>query len=127
MTTLYVITHPASPLLDAMPKGALCLPGSVPAAIVLRERGVTPIRLSDFLAPRDFHRIWETVIPAVWRAVEADAAVPAKGEPRLMPIFGYSLAVAVGQLMALGELLDRAHARHRLTRIEADSTFASPE
>lgn len=127
MTALYVIVHPGSPLLDAMPKDALCLPGSVPAAIVLGESGVTPIRLSDFLAPGDFHRIWETVIPAVWRAIEADAALPTAGQPRLMPIFGYSLAIAMAQLMAVGELLDRVHARHRLTRIETDPPFASPE
>src|SRR5712691_7174318 len=127
MAVLY-IPWGADPLpLGEIGPDTLVLPASVPAAMALQEQGVRVLRSSDLLASEDFHDLWRLVISAVWRAIEASATSPTEDEPQLLPIFGYSLAIALAQFLALGRLLDRVHERHGLTEIRVERPLASPE
>jgi hypothetical protein len=125
--TLLVVWNANSPLLQMNPANALFLPASVPAALAMRDRGLRTVKISDFLEPRDFHELWERVVSTVWKAVEAAASPPNGKEPRLLPIFGYSIAIAVAQALALGRFLDRIHARHSVAHVRVDGDAGRAE
>src|SRR5262249_11111261 len=111
---LYVIARPNGIAAREVDSSALFLPASIPAAMALRERGIRALYLSDMLAPEDFHAVWRTVITAVWRAV-SQSAEEVSELPKVLPIFAYSLAVAMAQALVIGRWLDRARERFDIT------------
>ncbi len=119
--TLNVPSSAGSALLDLDPADAVFLPATISAAMALQERKLPAVRSSEVLEPRDFHAIWELVISTVWAAIESSAPVTGGTTPQLMPIFGYSIAIALAQVLALARLLDGIHARHGLTAVRVDS------
>jgi hypothetical protein len=127
MSMLLVVWSADSPLLGMAQPNALFLPASVPAALAMQDRGIRALRTSDFVESRDFHEIWEQVISTVWRSIEASVSAAKGEEPRLLPIFGYSIALAVAQLLVLGRLLDRIHARHCLAEVRLERGHGTAE
>jgi hypothetical protein len=115
---LHVVARPDRIAGIAADSNALFLPASIPAAMALREHGSRGLHLSDMLAPADFHEIWQTVITAVWFAIAS--ANEAVAGPRILPIFGYKLALAFAQALVIGRWLDRARERFALSELHIE-------
>lgn len=127
LRNLYVPSSAISPLLAVDAATALFLPATVSAAMALEERQLRAVRMSDVLEPEEFHAIWQLVITTVWTAIESAASITGTRTPQLMPIFGYSIALALAQALALTRLLDGLHTKHGLKAVYVDARCGSSE
>jgi hypothetical protein len=127
VTILYVPWHPESLLFEDVGPPRLWLPGSIPAALSLQDRGISALRSADLLGPADFQEIWRRVVPVVWASVEDCLSAVGGREPETQQIFAYSLVNLLSSVLALITLLDRIHERHVLAEIHVDAAQGWPK